>query len=373
MFVHGVGMTQFGFQMTPTHLLAYEAALAALQDASMSMGDIQAIVVATLVNEINGEKQRLYSALLSSVFQTHIPIIHVDASCGGGAVALWTGLRLGYDTVMVLGTDRVAAGRSEDVTDMIMQAADRVWEQEEGLNFPTACAYFAKNYIQTYGISIEDLGFIAYKNHQHAALNPKSYFYQKEVTLEQIQQSKVVADPLRVFDCAITVNGAAAVIISREKSEIEIVGSSLVTDTISAFERVEKTSWKATKLAANQAYEQAKIVASAIDVAEVHDAFTITELLAYEDLGFSKQGHGIELIKNGAVQLTGNIPINSSGGLKARGHPLSPTGLAQVYEIVEQMRGRCGERQIQKKLTYGLTHNVGGTGGVVGVHIFKKQ
>ncbi|MEI6222853.1 MAG: thiolase family protein [bacterium] len=372
MFIHGVGMTQFGFQVTPTHMLAYEAVMEALEESKMTIKDIDAIVVATLENEMNGERQRLYGGIMASLFKTHIPIVQVAAYCGGGAAALWNALKLGYENVLVIATDRLAAGTLEDVTEMIMQAGDHIWDQQEGLNFPSACAFFAQHYFKKYNITIDDLNLIPYKNHQNAKLNPKAPFYGKEVTLDQIKSSRVVASPLRVHDCAITVNGAVAVVVSKKPSDIEIVGSALTTDTISLLERKDLTSWKATRLAAEQAYKHAGITPNDIDVVELHDAFSITELMAYEDLGFAEPGKGLELITSKKTFRDGSLPVNPSGGLKARGHPMSPSGLAQVYEIVNQMRGKCDERQIEKPLRYGLTHNVGGIGAVVGVHVIKK-
>lgn len=372
MYLHGVGMTTFGLQSTSSHLLAYEAAMEALDDASMILQDVDAIVVATMENERNGEKQRLYSALLASTFQTTIPILQVAAYCGGGAAALWTGLRLGFSTVLVIGTDRLAAMTLPETTSMIMQAADRVWEQQEGLTFPAACAFFAQQYLERYpDATMDDLALIAYKNHANAKLNPKAPFWGKTVSLEAIQSSRVVASPLRVHDCSITVNGAAAALVSTKPSDIAIRGSGYATDTLSALERPDRTSWRATRLAADQAYREAGISAADISLAEVHDAFTITELMAYEDLGFAAPGEGYKLLRERVTFPEGSLPVNPSGGLKARGHPISPSGLAQVYEIANQFRSRCGERQLEQNLRYGLTHNVGGTGGVVGVHIFE--
>ena len=218
---------------------------------------------------------------------------------------------------------------------------------------------------------MDDLTLIAFKNHQNATLNPKAYYYQRPVSLEDIKKSPIIASPFRLMDCSLSVNGGAAAILSKEKSDVEIIGSGFATDYLLTFGREMLTHFKATQLAAEQAFSQAKIRLEDIDVAEVHDAFTSVELFSYEDLGFAPIGKGADLIRKGKVNLDGGLPVNTSGGLKAKGHPISATGLAQIYEIVNQLRGRCGERQV-KDPKIGLCHNVGGAGGSVTVHILKK-
>ncbi|MBI2650078.1 thiolase family protein [Candidatus Woesearchaeota archaeon] len=212
---------------------------------------------------------------------------------------------------------------------------------------------------------------VAYKNHRNAFANPKARFYKKEVTLKQIKNSPVVASPLRLFDCSLSVNGAAAAVITKDKTDIEIAGSSLYVDRLSTFESEDMTSWQAITLASNDAYKQAGISPSDIDIAEIHDAFTPVELISYEDLGFCKKGEGKELIRKGATNIDGELPVNTSGGLKAKGHPISATGISQIYELVKQIRGKAGERQVNN-IKYALAQNIGGAGSTVAVHILKR-
>jgi len=169
----------------------------------------------------------------------------------------------------------------------------------------------------------------------------------------------------------LSVNGGAAAVISRERTDIKILGAGFATDTILPFSREDETHFLATKIAAKEAYREAKIKPSDIDVAEIHDAFSSVELFSYEDLGFAKVGEGAKLVREGYFNLDGKLPVNPSGGLKAKGHPISATGLAQVYEVVNQLRKRCGRRQV-KNPKIGLCHNIGGAGGSVTVIIFKK-
>ena len=248
---------------------------------------------------------------------------------------------------------------------------ERIYEQSEGLIFPAQNALVAQQYMLKYGATTDDFALVAYKNHQNAFLNPKARFYKKEVTLKQIKNSPVVASPLRLFDCSLSVNGAAAAILTNDRTDIEIAGSSLFVDRLSTFESEDMTTWDATRLAAEEAYKQAGISPADIDIAEIHDAFTPVELISYEDLGFCKKGEGKEMIRKGITNIDGKMPVNTSGGLKAKGHPISATGVSQIYEIVKQMRNECGERQIEKP-EYGLALNIGGVGSTATVHILKN-
>ncbi|MDD5639941.1 MAG: thiolase domain-containing protein [Candidatus Pacebacteria bacterium] len=372
MYIKGVGMTKFDYSTRYWWDFAYEAAIEALQDANMNIEKIDAIVFVSMSSAAGGEHQTHKVSFLSDLFKVNIPIIELTSVCGGGGVAFWTALKMkGFKNILVLAAEKFADNKSEVVTDWILSAAERVYEQSEGMLFPTQNALIWQMYMKKYGATMDDLSLIAFKNHQHAVLNPKAYFYKKPLELEKIKNSPEVSSPLRLMDCSLSVNGGAAVIISEEKTDIEVVGSGFATDYILTFGREDITHFKATRLAAKDAYSQAGIKAKDIDIAEVHDAFTSVELISYEDLGFAEEGCGAELIKSGKINLGGEMPINVSGGLKAKGHPISATGLAQIYEIVHQLRGDCNNRQV-KNAKIGLTHNIGGAGGSVTVHIFKK-
>ena len=364
-------MTKFGAQTYTSQELVYEATLEALNDADFNIGDIDAVVVSAIDTESNGERQRLFSNVLSSILRKKVPILTVTAVCGGGGAALWTANKLDYNNVLVAGVERLLTNNSMRITDEIMMAAERIYEQTEGMNFPAENALVAQQYMLKYGATPDDLALVAYKNHQNAFLNPKARFYKKKVSLEEIKKSPVVASPLRLFDCSLSVNGAAVAILTRDKTDVEISGSSLFVDRLSAFESNDMTSWDATKLAAEEAYKQAGISPSDIDIAEMHDAFTSVELISYEDLGFCKKGDGKEMIRKGITNIDGKMPVNTSGGLKAKGHPISATGVSQIYEIVKQMRNECGERQVSD-VKYALAQNIGGAGSTVTVHVLRK-
>jgi len=373
MYIKGVGMTKFDYSQKSWWSFSSDAVMEALEDSKMKISDIEAIVF-TGMSSCDGysEHQTNKISLLSDLFKTNCPIIEVPAVCAGGGVALWTALHLnGFKNILVCSGEKLVDNKSEMTVHWILSATERIIEQTEGMLFPVQNALVWQQYMKKYGATMNDLALIAFKNHQNATLNPKAYYYQRPVSLEKIKNSPIIASPFRLFDCSLSVNGGAAVILTKEKTDIEIIGSGFATDYLLTFGREEPTHFKATRLAAKKAFKEAKIKPLDIQVAEVHDAFTSVELFSYEDLGFAEIGKGAELIRKGIVNLNGKLPVNTSGGLKAKGHPISVTGLAQVYEIVNQLRGKCGERQV-KNAKIGLCHNIGGTGGSVTVHILKR-
>jgi acetyl-CoA C-acetyltransferase len=371
MFIKGVGMTKFGAQTDSSQELAYQSTMDALSDADLSMEDIDAVVSSTVDSISNGERQRGFSSIMASIFRKKIPIITSSAVCGGGGSALWTANKLGYNNVLVVGVERLLSNNSQNTTEEILMAAEKKYEQAEGLVFPAQNALVAQQYMLKYGATTDDFALVAFKNHKNAFNNPKARFYKKEVTLKQIKKSPIVASPLRLFDCSLSVNGAAAAIITKDKTDVEIKGSALYVDRLSTFESEDMTTWQASVLASKEAYKQAGIGPSEIDIAEIHDAFTPVELISYEDLGFCKKGEGKDMIRNGTTKIDGSLPVNASGGLKAKGHPISATGLSQIYELTRQIRNECRDRQVSH-VKYALAQNIGGAGSTVAVHILKK-
>lgn len=375
MFIKGVGMTKFSIEDNTSNHLVYEAALEALDDAGNSMNDIDAVVLSNNDLLSNGERQRHGSSLLSSLFQKKMPIISVPAGCAGGGTALWTAMRLqrssSYNKLLVIGFEKMVANVSKKVTDEMLMGTERIYEQTEGMNFPAENALVAQQYMLKYGATLDDFALVAYKNHQNAFLNPKARFYNKKVTLKQIKNSPVVASPLRLFDCSIPANGASAIVLSKNEGDVKITGSAEESDYLAPFERDDATTWDSTIKAAAEAYKQAGITPEDVDIAEIHDAFTSVELISYEDLGFCRKGEGKELIRKAATSINGKLPVNTSGGLKAKGHPISATGISQVYELVKQMRKQAGKRQVDN-VECGLAQNIGGAGSSVTVHILRK-
>ena len=379
-------MTKFDYSQKFWWQFGYEAAMAALENANMKISDIDAILFSAISSAAGpeSEHQTHKASMISDVFKTNVPIVEVPAVCAGGGTAFWlaTNLIQKFKNVLVMSGERLVESITEVTTDRILSASERITEQTEGMLFPVQKAMVWQQYMQKYGGTMDDLALVAFKNHQNAVSNPRAYFYQRPVSLEEIKNSPVVASPFRLYDCSLSINGGAAVIISQEKSDVELIGSGFATDFLLAFLRKDPTHYLATQIAAKKAYEEAGIKPEEIDVAEVHDAFTSEEIIAYEDLGFASEGKGPELIRKGITNLDGKIPVNPSGGLKAKGHPISVTGLAQIYEITNQLRKKCGERQVKPRTRtssvrgenpkIGLTHNLGGNGGTVAVNIFRK-
>jgi len=235
----------------------------------------------------------------------------------------------------------------------------------------------ATAHMHKYGTTEEQMAMVAVKNHRNGALNPKAHM-QKEVTLEKALSSKVVAWPLKLYDCSLITDGASCLILTRPElarkftdMPVHIVGSGQASDAIGLYEREELTTLKAGKLAGKEAYKMAGVRPQDLDVAEVHDCFTIAEIIAYEDLGFCKPGKGGSLVEEGVTTLEGKIPVNTSGGLKSKGHPVGATGTAQAYEIYLQLTEQAGRRQVSGA-EVGLTHNLGGSGATATVHIYRR-
>ena len=312
----------------------------------------------------------------------HIPATRTETACASSGAALRAGIFAVlsglYDVVMVGGVEKMTNRTTPEVTEFLAMASDFPFEQWHGITFPGLYALMATAHMHEYGTTEEQLAMVAVKNHHNGYLNPKAHM-QKEVTLEKALSSRMIAWPLKLYDCSLITDGASCLIITKPElakkytdTPVHIIGSGQASDSIGIYERESFTSLIAAKIAAKQAYEMAGVTPKDIDVAEVHDCFTIAEIIAYEDLGFCKTGEGGRLIESGETTLEGNLPVNTSGGLKAKGHPVGATGTAQAYEIYLQLTGQADKRQV-KDARIGLTHNVGGSGATAAVHIFRRE
>ncbi|MEM3623084.1 MAG: thiolase domain-containing protein [Candidatus Bathyarchaeia archaeon] len=312
----------------------------------------------------------------------HIPATRVEAACSSSGAALRAGIYAVLsglcDVVMVGGVEKMTHRTTPEVTEYLAMASDYPFEQWHGITFPGLFALMATAHMHKYGTTEKQMAMIAVKNHYHGSLNPKAHM-QKEINLEQALSSRVIAWPLKLYDCSLITDGASCLILTKPDlakkytdTPIHIIGSGQASDTIGMYEREQFTSLTAAKLAAKKAYEMANVKPEDISVAEVHDCFTIAEIIAYEDLGFCKPGEGGQLAEKGETKLGGRIPVNTSGGLKAKGHPVGATGTAQAYEIYLQLTGQAEKRQV-KNAEIGLTHNVGGSGATATVHIYRRD
>lgn len=373
--ITGIYQTKFG-ELWDQSLedLIRESALGALKDAHTSLKHIDAIYIANKLSGWVGGQNHLGS-VVAEILGVNLPIISVEAACASGGVAIHQAalaIESGrYHQVLVIGAEKMTDIDNSFVAEALMGAASGP-ERETGITFPGLYGLMARAYMHQYGLTREDLALVPVKSHHHASLNPLAHF-PFPVTKEQVLASSLVADPLRLLDCSGVSDGAAALVLSAKnpKSQVSLIGSGMATDTISLMGRSTLTSIPATKLASQLAYQEAGVKPSDVNLAEVHDCFSIAEVIAMEDLGFSPIGEGISLVKDGQTQLGGTCPINTSGGLKGCGHPVGATGIKQAVEIVKQLRGQATGRQV-KRAHVGLTHNVGGSGGTAVVNIFTK-
>ncbi len=309
------------------------------------------------------------------------PAIRIESACASSGVALRMGILAilsgMYNIVMVGGVEKMTHRTTMDVTEFLTMASDFPFEQWNGITFPGLYALMATAHMHKYGTTEEQMARVAVKNHHNGALNPKAHI-QKEITLEKVMSSKVIAWPLKLYDCSLISDGASCLILTNPNIAktftdipVHIIGTGQASDTIGLYERDEITTLKAGRLAGREAYKMAQVTPKDLDIIEVHDCFTIAEIIAYEDLGLCKPGEGGNLIDQNITNLGGEIPVNTSGGLKAKGHPVGATGTAQAYEIYLQLIGQAEKRQVSGA-EIGLSYNVGGSGASATAHIFKR-
>ena len=379
--VVGLGMTDFGELWGKSlRTIWAEAALAALADAGVNKVDL--ITIGCMSPGLFVGQEQLASLLADELGMVGTAASRVESACASGGLALRTGfaeVASGLsDTVLVTGVEKMNDVDGADATYALGTAADQEWEGFHGITFPGLYAMLARAHMQRFGTTVEQLAAVAVKNHANGLLNPHAQYHLK-LTVESALASTMVADPLRLMDCSPVTDGAAALVLTTvEKAEklagsrpiVKISGSGLATDTISLANREDLTELKAVRLAAERAYAMAGKKPEDLDVVEVHDCFTIAEIMATEALGLFEPGKAAQAAEDGLTALGGKIPVNTSGGLKSKGHPVGATGVAQVAEITTQLRGEGGDRQVAGATT-GLAQNMGGSGGSSIVHILE--
>lgn len=383
--VIGVGQTRYGaFPNQGIKELFTEAYLEALKniDKGIDPKEIQEAWIGTL--QTGGNQLGNLAALMTEqVNLPYIPAHRVENACASGSfafrnavMAIKSGMR---DIVLVGGVEKMTDLPRERNRYWLGVSGDVEWERLAGTNFPGIYALMAQRHFYEHGSNKKQLAMVAVKNHKNAAKNPKAQF-RFEVTLEQVMESPFFTYPLGLFDLCPVTDGAAVSIICRgdlaknfTDKPVWVAGIGAGTDYLATHDRKDITRIMSAERAAKEAYEQAGLKPEDIDLAEIHDCFTIAEVIAYEGLGFAKLGEGGKLIESGETHIGGRIPVNASGGLKAKGHPIGTTGIGQIYEMVNQLRGeaKSPERQV-KGAEVGLCHNVGGSGGTCGVTILRN-
>jgi len=379
----GIGCTSFGeFWDRSFRDIFVEAGVSAIEDASVQGEEIDELFVGNMSAGRFVEQEHISSLIADYAGLAHlyVPSTRVEAACASGGLALRMGtlaIASGHaDIVVAAGVEKMTDVSAQAATDMLTAAADREWEGAVGATFPGLYAMIAQRHIHEYGTTREQLASVAVKNHHNATMNPKAQ-YQNEITIEAVLRSTMIADPLHILDCSPITDGAAAVVLASAEiarkytdTPIYIKASAQASDTITVHDRADITTLTATKAAASRAYKMAGMTPDDIDFVEVHDCFTIAEICAIEDLGFFSKGTGGKVTEEGVTAIGSDLPVNPSGGLKACGHPVGATGIKQVVEITQQLRGEAGRRQVEGEI--GMTHNIGGSGGTAVVHILSR-
>ncbi len=378
--VIGAGMTKFGELWDKSiRDIFVEAALKAIEDAGVDR--IDSMYVGAMSSGLFVGQEHLGAVMADYLGVNPIPATRVESACASGGAAF----RQAFFEVASGASEIVLAGGVEkmtdgaDVTETLATAADQEYEVYQGITFPGLYALIANAHMHQYGTTREQLAAVAVKNHRNGAKNPNAQF-RSEVTLEQVMNSTLVADPLRLLDCSPVSDGAAAVIVASmdvakklQKNPIRVIASAQASDTIALHGRKNLTTLGSVVKAAERAYKMADLKPSDIDFAEVHDCFTIAEIIVTEDLGFFEKGKGGEAAANGLTSLECNLtPINTSGGLKSKGHPVGATGIAQIIELYEQLNHKAGARQVPDA-RIGLAQNMGGTGASCIIHILEAK
>ncbi len=378
----GVGLTKFGerWEVGLRGLMA-EAGLAALQDAKISSDEVDMVYGSTMASGRFVGQEHVAAMLADQLGFNNVPATRIENACASGGSAL----RQGYiacasgavDMVVVGGVEKMTDVTTSEATTALGGAGDQEWELAQGITFPGLYALMARRHMHEYGTTEEQMAAVAVKNHENGHKN-KYAQYRKLITVDDVIKSKVIADPLKVLDCSPITDGAAVVVLAPlDKAKkytdtpIKIVSSAQASDSLGLAQRESLTEIKATRIAADDAFRQAKLGRGDIDLIEVHDCFTIAEIMAMEDLGFYKKGQAAKAIADGETRLNAKLSVNTSGGLKACGHPVGATGVKQAVEVVWQLRGEAGDRQV-KGAEVGMTHNVGGSGATAVVHILKR-
>ena len=383
-YVIGKGITSFGenYEISAGKL-ASKALTRAIEDTNVTKESIQSTFIGSLVSGTNSQPSIGANCLRESSIKT--PYVRIEAGNASGAAAFhqaYLGILSGvYDCLAVVGVEKLSDFVNVGIVERILGSTiDYQWEFEMGATLTSLYAILTKAHMKEFQTTMEQLAAVPVKNHKNGVNNPNAQF-RKEITIERFLNAKRIADPIGKFDPATYCDGGASVILASEdfilqntniSNKVPVLGSSYASDNLALHHRNILTELNASKIAARAAYKMADIKPEDINLAEVHDSYPIGEILAIEDLGFFKKGEGGKAVEEGLTEQNGKVSINTSGGLKARGDPFGATGIAQIIEIVDQMRGEAGKRQVDS-VNYGLTQNVMGTGALAYVNILGKK
>jgi len=377
--IAGVGETKFGPAQTKTNVEMFsEAAMDAMNEANVKPKDIQALFVGNALGGFEEGQQMVQSFIADNLGMRNIPANRYDGACASGSMAvrdafMWVASGF-YDIVVVGGTERAASMGTPLATRTFAMYSDSRYEYPSGITFPAVFALLANLYSKTYNVPLpklkEQMASISVKAHEYGVHNPKAHF-QKELTMEKALSAFMVCQPLQLYDCCPFSDGAAAIVLTSEEAAkkltdkpVYMVGVGQASAGMISSQKKYLPRLRSRELASEQSYKMAGLKPEDIDVCELHDCFTIAEIIASEGLGFFDYGTAGEAALNGETRIGGKIAINPSGGLKAKGHPIGATGAGQVYEVVKQLRGEAGVVQVKDAKT-GMTDTLGGDGGTL--------
>jgi acetyl-CoA C-acetyltransferase len=384
--VIGIGNSKFGVRNDVNIAeLAFEAIKPALEDANAGAKDIEFVALGSV--GAGAWYEELLPAVVVSEYcgMTRAGLVRCEAACASGSAAFFSA----YSTIasgqaevaMALGAEKMREIDSATSMEWIGRAGYYFWEFHNfGVTFPAYYALYASAHMAKYGTTEEDLALVAVKNHKYGALNPIAHL-KNQISVDDVLSSVVIASPLKLYDCCPMSDGASSIILASEEKVKElgiempiwVAGIGYSSGTANLSKRSDFVGLEASVLASQRAYKTSGITPDKVDFAEVHDCFTIAEIMAYEDLGFCAKGEGAKLLREGQMEIGGKIPVNMDGGLKAKGHPIGTTGCAMIYELTKQLRGKAESgRQVPLKNHIGLAHNVGGTGHYCYVTILKR-
>jgi len=378
--VLGAGSTRYGKLTESIIEIGLDAAKDAIDSAGIIPKDIQAGYISNVFG-VSDKQVHMAPVIMSNLGIPSVPGLTIESACGSGSVMFreaYANIAAGfYDCILGLGVEKITQTGTTESTTLFSYCSDYFYEGGNGASFPGLFASIARDYMVRYKANEEDLAHVAVKNHENGLLNPKAHV-RKRITVDDVLKSPVVASPLKLYDCCPFSDGASAVILCTEefakksrRPYIEIIGSGRGASPAAVQARENISTIPSTVAASAQAYKMAGITPKDIDFAEVHDCFTIAEIIDVEDLGFFEKGAAAHAVRAGRTRLRGDIPINPSGGLKSKGHPIGATGIGQVVEVFEQFTGKAGKRTVNNA-EIALTHNFGATGASAAVHIFKK-
>ncbi len=380
--VIGIGKTPFGaFPDRDLRSLAVEAGSKCLENGHIESSKVEALFLGNFAGPSFVGQSHLAPYVAEGLGLSGVPATRFEAACASGGSAFFhavSGVGAGlYELVLVVGVEKMTCQPTARVAEILASAGDMSGEMKAGGTFPALFAMIARRHMHEFGTTREQMAAVAVKNHANGALNPYAHM-RKEITIEQALAGKPVSEPLTVYDCSLVSDGAAAVLVAPlERAHeftdkpVAIMGIAQASDRVALDRKDDITTFPAVRRAAEKAYRMAGVGPGDIEFAEVHDCFTIAEIIATEDLGFAERGRGGPLAAEGHTLRTGRLPVNASGGLKAKGHPVGATGVGQICDVVLQIRGDAGSLQVERH-SVGLAQNLGGSGATAVVTIMRR-